>query len=63
VWACLEDDLAELFRLLLGSTQLGLKCLSEEIRRRIFSILLVGFQSSLSSRKKYFFKRRKEEKR
>jgi hypothetical protein len=63
VWACLENDLSELFRLLLGSTQLCLESLSEEFGRRIFSYLLVGFQSSLSSRKKYFFKGRKEEKR
>jgi hypothetical protein len=63
VRTCLEDDLAVLLRLLLSSTQLGPKCLSEEIACSIFSILLVGSQSSLSSRNKYLFNGRNEKKR
>ena len=58
----LENDLSILFRLLLRCTQLRPKCLSEEIACWIFSILLVGFQSSLTSTNKYLFNGRNEKK-
>ncbi len=63
VWERLrfENHSSEMFGLLLGLSQLCSKCLSKHSACWIFSILLVGFQSSLSSKNRYLFKRRNEE--
>lgn len=65
VWERLrfEDRSFYLFGFLLGLAQFSSECLSEHSACWIFSILLVGFQSSLSSKNRYLFDGRNEEER
>ena len=59
----LENGFSHLFRFFLCLTQFCSKCLSEHSACWIFSILLVGYQSSLSSKNRYLLNGRNEEKR
>ena len=59
----LEDGSFYLLRFLLSLAQFSSECLSEHSACWIFSILLVGFQSSLSSKNRYLLDGRNKEER